>query len=652
MVFIATAWGPKYGGINQFNYHLALAVASGASSDLEVVCVCLEAISDDAVDVAKKNYNLTLIALNLPPDLRLHADKIATLIGDSLTNARISRVSHWLGHDVITGFVAINCRNRAKNGRVAVVHHMNYEAYQDLKAPENAERTIHQHEMQREVLRTADLVFAVGPTLARSARNLVRGTKTHVVTLYPGFPEFSMRREPTTDRFAAICFGRLGGRDDYVKQASLAIAAYAQFVRTISTSERRLDLKLTVVGLSSNQADIDKELKALHSIASKYAGRRIPISASPFIDNPEQLHAMLVDSDVSMMLSVHEGFGLTGLEAIAAEVPLIVSKNTGLYETIDKQLGGPGRGCLEAVDIKGPSLAEPFNDADVTLVADTLHRLSARTAGAHSDAQKLREQLANICDWKKTAGALALELGLPFRQQLSELESEHSDLLASERLKAHDMLLSVGQRGFALERALQAIREAPLNTQRLIIFGGIASTLCTQASQETFRHWLHSNPKAALYICFETDEALKTRATSLDPSKLPVTANRPNERLTSKLQKVFDFKTSLLADTTISSRIFFIPVPTALSSYVQIDDTHFHLTPLFSKRSTESMAWQSAISDSNSLWRDVLDYISLHLGHSPEKNFADSLLRSLAVSPVAAAPAKVERHMAMSRPAS
>jgi hypothetical protein len=53
------------------------------------------------------------------------------------------------------------------------------------------------------------------------------------------------------------------------------------------------------------------------------------------------------------MLSWHEGFGLVGWEAIAAEVPLVVSKRTGLYKLLDSPDDPVGAACVSVVDVRG-----------------------------------------------------------------------------------------------------------------------------------------------------------------------------------------------------------------------------------------------------------------------------------------------------------
>jgi hypothetical protein len=58
IVFVATAWGPRHGGINAFNQDLTCAVARGAPAGLEVMCVVLHATREDVEEAALRGVRL------------------------------------------------------------------------------------------------------------------------------------------------------------------------------------------------------------------------------------------------------------------------------------------------------------------------------------------------------------------------------------------------------------------------------------------------------------------------------------------------------------------------------------------------------------------------------------------------------------------
>ena len=120
-----------------------------------------------------------------------------------------------------------------------------------------------------------------------------------------------------------------------------------------------------------------------------------------------------------------EGFGLTGWEAIAAGVPLILGRNSGLYRLIDERLGGAGRGCVHAIDIRGSEAnrgaeggdadqeADNFRPEDAEAVCRAVLDIAADPDGARRDALSLRQLLEDKgCTWEQAAWGFAADLGI------------------------------------------------------------------------------------------------------------------------------------------------------------------------------------------------------------------------------------------------
>src|SRR5690606_5079638 len=113
-----------------------------------------------------------------------------------------------------------------------------------------------------------------------------------------------------------ITFGRLDPRADRVKQGRLALAGFAGVIAA-RYGDLGDDPQFTLVG-----AD-DDDVADIRRLAAEQARRPIAVYARPFSEDRAQLWNLLSNQSVSLMLSIHEGFGLTGWEAIAAGVPLV-----------------------------------------------------------------------------------------------------------------------------------------------------------------------------------------------------------------------------------------------------------------------------------------------------------------------------------------
>src|SRR5918999_5248329 len=75
----------------------------------------------------------------------------------------------------------------------------------------------------------------------------------------------------------------------------------------------------------------------LKQFAFKYADAVVNLHALPYIQDRQQLYSELSKASVALMPSWHEGFGLVAWEAIAAGVPVIVSKHSGVYRLLDEE---------------------------------------------------------------------------------------------------------------------------------------------------------------------------------------------------------------------------------------------------------------------------------------------------------------------------
>ena len=156
----------------------------------------------------------------------------------------------------------------------------------------------------------------------------------------------------------------------------------------------------------------------LESLVGAESKRKLPVMSLAFGTDREAILDHLREHSVAMVLSIHEGFGLTAWEAISAEVPLVLTRNSGAHELIDRLLGGAGIGCVGSVDVKGtPDSADP-NPEDVDVVAGHLRRMGedkpARDA-AKRNAVRLRADLSKVVSWNQTARSFAKLCELPLR---------------------------------------------------------------------------------------------------------------------------------------------------------------------------------------------------------------------------------------------
>ena len=140
--------------------------------------------------------------------------------------------------------------------------------------------------------------------------------------------------------------------------------------------------------------------------------------ALPFDEDREEMLAELGRANAALMLSWHEGFGLTGWEAIAGEVPLVVSRQSGLWKLLEETFGsGVANGLVRSVDVRGADGIDEttnFRPEDEKAVKDIILDLAANPDDARRAASELKQRLAEklICTWENTARQFVEGLGV------------------------------------------------------------------------------------------------------------------------------------------------------------------------------------------------------------------------------------------------
>lgn len=411
LISIATAWGPKFGGINAFNYDLLIAVAAANWQWLRVICVVSSCTADE-VHSAKVRNQVELIDLGL--DGGSIGKEHAALAWQKLLDASVGNAKEnlvWVGHDRITGAVCIDLA-KTHGGRSALIHHMSYAHYESF-AEDSA--TAHTKEReQKQLFNEANICLAIGPLLRSSAAQMLDRLANDIPMLIPGLAEITPRKNH--HQFIAFVSGRFDASAIKLKQAHLGVAGFAHAVRRCDSDSGLPDAlrgeyepKLILRGielerLSDDSPGAETELKAL---AQQYANRVIVLKALPFTKDRKELFDELKDASVCLMPSWHEGFGLVAWEAIAAGVPIVLSKKSGAYQFLKER---KKENLVYAIDVKGKEEPPFFSDQDKENLADLLIQIAKNHSQARVDAHRLREELQTDYRWPDCAKTLMAAL--------------------------------------------------------------------------------------------------------------------------------------------------------------------------------------------------------------------------------------------------
>lgn len=309
VTFLASEWKSTKGGLSTLSRELAINVAK--HPEVEVTFFVLECNDKDKETALGHNINVIeapkflgmeeLTRLNFPPN-ELQIDVV-------------------VGHGVKLGHQAQIIRNSHNCKWVQVVHTAleelgMYKKYSNPVSPVSVNEE--KHKVEVGLCEIADFVVTVGPKLAEAFRTYLRpsGKDQKVFEFTPGIlTEFSEVKQAVDERktFQVLVFGRGDNEDFELKGFDIAAKAVAMLD----------DTHLTFVGAPDGRQEETKN----SLLECRIPARSLTVRS--FIESRECLQKLLSEMDLAIMPSRTEGFGLTGLEALSAGLPILVSGNSG-----------------------------------------------------------------------------------------------------------------------------------------------------------------------------------------------------------------------------------------------------------------------------------------------------------------------------------
>ena len=227
-----------------------------------------------------------------------------------------------IGHGVHLG-KQISLIKRSKDCRwIQVVHSVHEEVgmYKNISEGEKLQQT------EVKLCKMADEVVAIGPKVAEAYKRYLSFAKEEktILDLTPGvFSELSNVVQATEERktFCVLVIGSGDSCEDFnVKGFNMAAEAIAEL------KDASYQLKFLYSPREKGEEIADKLLQ--HGIS------RNQLIVRSINDSRDVLANLFCEVDLAIMPSRTEGFGLPGLEALSAGLPVLVSGNSGLGEAL------------------------------------------------------------------------------------------------------------------------------------------------------------------------------------------------------------------------------------------------------------------------------------------------------------------------------
>ncbi|CAM3499684.1 glycosyltransferase family 4 protein [Kibdelosporangium persicum] len=318
---VCDEWTPSKGGISTFNRCLAIAAAR---SGHQVTCLVKVATPEEVRDA--RSHNVDLIAaprLADGPNLNVPVEEVI-----------IRRPDVVIGHDMVSGAVADNYVKRYITDAVQVlVIHNTPAANEPYKRTADAsKRTAEREKVLRAI--NAHVVAAVGPKLAIEAEDLVdnRHGRVPILQLDPGMDippvDIDLRRDVPGTRTVLM-----HARATHIQPKGFDIAA--QSLAGIRVPTMGPYPRLLIRGAEDDER-ADQFRDELVELSKLPRGK---VTVFPYTTDVHQLDHDLRASVLCVMPSRDEGYGLAALKSIAAGTPVLVSRNSGVANTLSDRLG-------------------------------------------------------------------------------------------------------------------------------------------------------------------------------------------------------------------------------------------------------------------------------------------------------------------------
>ena len=227
-----------------------------------------------------------------------------------------------IGHGVHLGKQIPSIKRTTDCRWIQVVHSVHEEVgmYKNISEGEKLQQT------EVKLCKMADEVVAIGPKVAEAYKRYLSFAKEEktILDLTPGvFSEFSNVVQATEERktFCVLVIGSGDSCEDFnVKGFNMAAEAIGEL------KDASFQLKFLYSPREKGKEIADKLLQ--------YGISRNQLIVCSFSDNREVLANLFCEVDLAIMPSKTEGFGLPGLEALSAGLPVLVSGNSGLGEAL------------------------------------------------------------------------------------------------------------------------------------------------------------------------------------------------------------------------------------------------------------------------------------------------------------------------------
>ena len=374
-MFLCDEWKSSKGGLSTFNRELAINLAETTSGSMRIHCYVSRRDDQDREDAEQHGVNL--ITAQTVPGSRDPLDWLK-VPPTELPNPHIV-----IGHGRKLGTPAYHIVRATRCKWIQFVHVFcedlgKFKESSAAAVTDTIEENEEKHKMEIELCKAADAIVAVGSRLQQKYSRSLPNLKVEIIT--PGIMERFCNESIESSKsymfmktFNVFMFGRATFED-------LTLKGYDIVANAIGSLGE--EFELTFVGSSPGE-----HRNVEQWFLQKTCIKRKQITIRGYCSEQDELKGMFHQSDLVALPSRTEGFGLVGLEAISAGVPVLVSGESGIAEALQKVEGG--KKVIVGSDEDEDEWAQRIRE---------MYEESAEEREAN--AVKLRENYRKVYHWK------------------------------------------------------------------------------------------------------------------------------------------------------------------------------------------------------------------------------------------------------------
>ncbi|XP_078701405.1 uncharacterized protein LOC144927688 isoform X2 [Branchiostoma floridae x Branchiostoma belcheri] len=384
-------YGTRKGGISTVNRQIGCFLASKGA---KVFCTVLNATQQDKDDAAIDGIQL-LFPTPFERDPR-EAELYWLTFDHQIRYPDLpSHVDFIVGHVSITSHAARRMKERFPGATIVQVTHVMPEDTSQYKGDERVLNIGQESNNILDDLRHADVMFSVGPLIYDYYRHQTNQLTLQHHELLPKpsdiFIDMKLNPPADTETKVVLSIGRVKGVER-LKGVDLAATTMGKVINILPHTKWRLR------GIRRD------DFQASRSIIEANTGRFEFVRFTPLeYGTQEELCEDMRKADVVLMPSRAEPFGLVGLKAIAAGVPVVISNKSGLAKFLTKQDPEFDRTIVE-IDDDDEEAAKTLSKRIIKILKDGPREFKA--------AQSLKKKLLESKYWDESHSKLLQTVGL------------------------------------------------------------------------------------------------------------------------------------------------------------------------------------------------------------------------------------------------